>query len=138
MTDKFQPLLESTKFQLLNESERASMKILLENADVEQQRLITEGTLSGDVAQFTPILLPLVRRVYPQLIANEILGVQPMTSPTGYIYALTNQYLGTDNNKAAVNSKGAILQLDTVTGLNVGDVISTEASPTPATDPTAT
>jgi len=58
--------------------------------------------LSGDVAQFTPILMPMVRRVYPNLIANEILGVQPMTMPTGFIYALTNEYTGT----GAASAKG--------------------------------
>jgi hypothetical protein len=67
---------------------------MLENTEIEQNRLITEGTLSGDVAQFTPILMPMVRRVYPNLIANTILGVQPMPMSTGYIYAMTNEYTG--------------------------------------------
>ena len=41
----------------------------------------------------------MVRRLYPTLIANEILGFQPMTMPTGYIYALVNHYSGTQDNK---------------------------------------
>lgn len=138
MTDKLNMLLESPKYAPLDDSNKATMKLMLESASAEQTRLVNESTWSGDVAQFTPILLPLVRRVYPQLIANEILGVQPMTMSTGYIYALANRYVGDDNNKASPNAKGAILRLDTTTGLKAGDVLSTEATPDAETDPTAT
>ena len=104
-------LVESSKYAPLSNSDSASMQIFLENTEREMQGLINEGTLTGDVAQFTPILLPLVRQVYPQLIANELLGVQPMSMPTGYVYALTNQYLGTDNNKANPNAGAKIYVL---------------------------
>jgi hypothetical protein len=93
-----QALLESEKYTPLTSSDSASMKLMLENTETEQNRLIAEGTLSGDVAQFTPILMPMVRRVYPNLIANEILGVQPMPMSTGYIYAMTNEYTGDSVN----------------------------------------
>jgi len=99
--EEIQALLESSKYAPLTASDSAAMKLMLENTEKEYHRLVAEGTLSGDVAQFTPILMPMVRRVYPNLIANELLGVQPMTMPTGFIYALTNQYTGTGNNKAA-------------------------------------
>jgi hypothetical protein len=92
--DHIKALLESSKYTPLSTSEAAAMKMMLENTEKEHSRLISEGTLSGDVAQFTPILMPIVRRVYPNLIANELLGVQPMSMPTGFIYALTNQYTG--------------------------------------------
>lgn len=94
-----QALLESSKYAPLTASDSAAMKLMLENTEKEHARLVSEGTLSGDVAQFTPILMPMVRRVYPGLIANEILGVQPMSMPTGFIYALVNQYIGDANNK---------------------------------------
>ena len=99
LTEKFADLVESEKYTNLTESDKAMMAAMLENTEKENERLVNEGTLSGDVAQFTPILMPMVRRVYPNLIANELLGVQPMSMPTGFIYALTNQYTGTDNNK---------------------------------------
>jgi hypothetical protein len=94
-----QALLESSKYAPLSASDSAAMKLMLENTEKEHARLVSEGTLSGDVAQFTPILMPIVRRVYPGLIANEILGVQPMSMPTGFIYALVNQYVGDADNK---------------------------------------
>ena len=105
-------LIESAKYAHLNQSDAASMKVLLENTDRELQNLVNEGTLTGDVAQFTPILLPLVRRVYPNLIANELLGVQPMSMPTGYVYSLVNQYLGTGNNKATAAKPAKIYVLE--------------------------
>ena len=104
MNEKFKDLLESAKYAPLNGSDSAAMGLLLENAERDLNQLISEGTLAGDVAQFTPILMPMVRRVYPTLIANELLGIQPMTMPTGFIYALTNQYVGTNNNHANPNA----------------------------------
>ena len=107
--DNIQALLESSKYTELSASESAAMKLMLENTEKEHARLVNEGTLSGDVAQFTPILMPMVRRVYPNLIANELLGVQPMSMPTGFIYALTTQYTGTGNNSANPNGDAAIV-----------------------------
>ena len=103
--EKIQALLESTKYAPLSAADSVAMKLMLENTEKEHAKLIAEGTLSGDVAQFTPILMPMVRRVYPNLIANELLGVQPMAMPTGFIYALTNQYTGDADNGANGNLK---------------------------------
>lgn len=121
-------LIESSKYAPLHESDSAMMKLMLENTEKEHQRLINEGTLSGDVAQFTPILMPMVRRVYPNLIANELLGVQPMSMPTGFIYALTNQYTGTGNNKAFPNAGQIIILADVDHGLVEGDKIGTDGT----------
>lgn len=88
-------ILESEKYgSALTGASRDTMIQLFENTQADVQKQLTEGTLTSDIAQFTPILLPMVRRIYPQLIANELLGVQPMSMPTGYMYALVNQYLG--------------------------------------------
>lgn len=127
MNEKFKDLLESTKYTALSSSDKNAMGLLLENTDKELTQLITEGTLAGDVAQFTPILMPMVRRVYPTLIANELLGIQPMTMPTGFIYALTNQYIGTNNNNANPNSKAIIVELDGATTKVEGNTVFTDA-----------
>ena len=91
---KARDVLNSTKYKPLTESQRADMSLMLRNTQSELKNMLNEGTMSSDIAQFTPIILPMVRRVYPNLIANELLGVQPMAMPTGYIYALVNQYIG--------------------------------------------
>lgn len=98
MDENIKALVESKKYRGLARSDAAAMNVLLENTQNEHKRLVNEGTVSGDIAQFTPILMPLVRNAYPMLIANEILGVQPMTQPTGYMYALVNRYTGDSNN----------------------------------------
>lgn len=126
--DNIQALLESSKYTELSASESAAMKLMLENTEKEHARLVNEGTLSGDVAQFTPILMPMVRRVYPNLIANELLGVQPMSMPTGFIYALTTQYTGTGNNSANPNGDAAIVELDGATSVVEGDTVFTNGT----------
>jgi hypothetical protein len=74
---------------------RSSTAVLLEN-----QRLINEiSTDTSDVAQFKRISIPLVRRIYPQLIANKIVSVQPLLGPTGLVYYLRFRY---SSNKGAI------------------------------------
>jgi len=73
---------------------RSATAVLLEN-----QRLMNEtSTDTGDVAQFKRISIPLVRRIYPQLIANKIVSVQPLLGPTGLVYYLRFRY---GSNKGA-------------------------------------
>ena len=80
---------------------RSCTAVLLEN-----QRLFNEvSTDTGDIAQFKRISIPLVRRIYPQLIANKIVSVQPLLGPTGLVYYLRFRYStnkgqtrGADNN----------------------------------------
>jgi hypothetical protein len=82
---------------------RSNTAVLLEN-----QRLINESaTDTGDVAQFKRISIPLVRRVYPQLIANKIVSVQPLLGPTGLVYYLRFRY-GSDKGaiRGASNKVG--------------------------------
>lgn len=74
--------------------DRQTAAVLLEN-----QRLINEqSTDTGDIAQFKRISIPLVRRIYPQLIANKIVSVQPLLGPTGLVYYLRFRY---SSNKGA-------------------------------------
>lgn len=128
LTEKYAELLESTKAPALNESDKATMALLLENSSNEVARLMAEGTVSADIAQFTPIMMPLVRRIYPNLIANELLGVQPMAMPTGYIYSLTNEYRGDDDTKQVGAfgaqiieiSAGTLVDGDAITGATSG------------------
>lgn len=78
-----------------NRYERSTTAVLLEN-----QRLVNESmTDTGDIAQFKRISIPLVRRIYPQLIANKIVSVQPLLGPTGLVYYLRFRY---SSNKGAM------------------------------------
>lgn len=74
---------------------RRNTAILMEN-----QRLFNEqSTDSSDIASFKRISIPLVRRIYPQLIANKIVTVQPLLGPTGLVYYLRFRY---SSNKGAM------------------------------------
>lgn len=59
------------------------------------------GAATGTVAGYDPVLISLVRRAMPQLIAYDICGVQPMTQPTGLIFAMKSRY-GTQNGDEAL------------------------------------
>lgn len=77
-----------------NKWDRQCAAVLLEN-----QRLVNEqSTDTGDIAQFKRISIPLVRRIYPQLIANKIVTVQPLLGPAGLVYYLRFRYA---SNKGA-------------------------------------
>jgi len=101
MSKDFKALLESEKFAKLDESSMNTLNAIMESTAKETERMIAEGTIASDVAQFTPFLMPMLRKIYPQLIANELLGTQPLSGPTGFIYALTNRYLGNAKNGIA-------------------------------------
>jgi hypothetical protein len=58
---------------------------------------------AGPVAGFDPILISLVRRSLPNLIAYDICGVQPMTGPTGLIFAMRTKYAGQAGTEAFYN-----------------------------------
>jgi len=94
----FKQLLESDKYAPLSESQAHTLSAIMKNTAEDTKRQLSEGTIASDVAQFTPFLMPMLRKVYPALIANELLGVQPLAGPTGFIYALTNRYLGNAAN----------------------------------------
>lgn len=120
-------LISSQKYGKLNNIAEQDVRRLMENTRNDVEKVLTEGTLTADIAQFTPILLPIVRRVYPNLIAHSILGVQPMSMPTGYIYAWVNKYTGDGTNKVSPAGKCVIVELeDDETTANVGDVVNTD------------
>jgi len=58
---------------------------------------------TGGVAKFDPVLISLVRRAMPQLIAYDIAGVQPMTQPTGLIFAMKSRYSTQGGTEALFN-----------------------------------
>jgi len=58
------------------------------------------GGATGGVAGFDPVLISLVRRAMPQLIAYDVAGVQPMTQPTGLIFAMKSRYTTPDGVEA--------------------------------------
>ena len=77
----------------LQGNRRASMGVCLENTRKYLAESATAGaTSAGNVATLNRVILPVIRRVMPTVIANEIVGVQPMTGPVGQIHTLRVRY----------------------------------------------
>ncbi len=74
-----------------------TMGVILENAKREmlKESATAGATQAGNIASINKVMLPLIRRVMPSVIANEIMGVQPMTSPVGQIHTLRARYADT-------------------------------------------
>ena len=77
----------------LQGSRRTTMGVILENTRRHLAENATAGaTQAGNVATLNRVILPVIRRVMPTVIANEIVGVQPMTGPVGQIHTLRVRY----------------------------------------------
>ena len=77
----------------LNGSKRTTMGVILENTRKHLMENATAGaTAAGNVATLNRVILPVIRRVMPTVIANEIVGVQPMTGPVAQIHTLRVRY----------------------------------------------
>ena len=111
MSQLIESLINSEKMPALNEADIHNTSIVLENQETECERLISEGTASGDVQQFIPIFMPLARRVMPQLIANELMGVQHLTMPQGYIFSVAFRYTGANSVGARPDTNSCIIQV---------------------------
>lgn len=128
LVEKHEQAISSAQFEPLSEAQKPGMGVLLENADIEAKKLISEGTLSGDIQTFTNILMPLVRRSQPALIANQLATVVPMSGPTGYIYSMTNRYIGDNvNGLVSPTAGGQIVVVEDASGINVGATIAAGA-----------
>ncbi len=77
----------------LSGNRRQSMAVCLENTRKYLAESATAGaTSAGNIATLNRVILPVIRRVMPTVIANEIVGVQPMTGPVGQIHTLRVRY----------------------------------------------
>jgi len=77
----------------LQGSKRTTMAVILENTKKHLMETATSGaTAVGNVATLNRVILPVIRRVMPTVIANEIVGVQPMTGPVAQIHTLRVRY----------------------------------------------
>ena len=86
----------------LEGSRRSSMSVVLENTKKYLAEAASTGaTASGNVATLNRVILPVIRRVMPTVIANEIVGVQPMQSPVGQIHTLRVRYAETVTSTAS-------------------------------------
>ena len=124
LQEKWDPILEHSELDPIKDTYRKAVtSVLLENQErflKEERGLVTEAaptnslggtgysggsTATGPVAGFDPVLISLIRRSMPKLIAYDICGVQPMTGPTGLIFAMrSTKGTNRDINNSAVET----------------------------------
>ena len=90
--DKWQPVMEHEDLPKIEDATKRAITLrLLEN----QEKALQEANVTGaNVDNWDPILISLVRRAMPQLMAYDTIGVQPMSGPTGLIFAMKSHYTG--------------------------------------------
>jgi len=126
LQNKWKPILEHADLTAIKDSHRRGVTaVLLENteralreggASYGRQSLLSEGDLpvnamagssstaaDGSIDTFDPVLISLVRRAMPNLIAYDICGVQPMTGPTGLIFAMRARYANQTSTETFYN-----------------------------------
>ena len=100
LQEKWQPVLEHPDLPKIEDAyKRAVTTVILENQEKsvrEDRSFMSEAApanaTGSSVDNFDPVLISLVRRAMPNLIAYDICGVQPMTGPTGLIFAMKSRF----------------------------------------------
>jgi len=111
LQEKWQPVLEHNDLPEIKDSYRKAVTtIILENQEKalrEDRGFLGEAAptnaTGASVDNWDPILISLVRRAMPNLIAYDIAGVQPMTGPTGLIFAMRSRYASQTGTEAFYN-----------------------------------
>ncbi len=120
LIEKWSPVLNHDALPEIKDNYRKEVTaVLLENQEREFAKTLSEaapanaggtgiglggaGAATGTVAGYDPVLISLVRRAMPQLIAYDVCGVQPMTQPTGLIFAMKSRYTSQNGDEALFN-----------------------------------
>ena len=101
LIEKWSPVLnEESAGNIKDHHRKAVTAAVLENQEIalKEEGMINEAAptmATGAVQNWNPVLIALVRRAMPNLMAYDICGVQPMTGPTGLIFGRKSRYKGT-------------------------------------------
>ena len=139
LQEKWQPVLEHPDLPKIEDSyKRAVTTIILENQEAalrEDKAYLSESApvnamSGGQMDTWDPILISLVRRAMPNLIAYDVCGVQPMTGPTGLIFAMRSSFTSQDGAEALVDESMPDISNQNAAGtIGGGDVGATETNP---------
>ena len=139
LQEKWQPVLEHPDLPRIEDSyKRAVTTLILENQEKamrEDRGFLAETAPvnsmgGGQMDTWDPILISLVRRAMPNLIAYDVCGVQPMTGPTGLIFAMRSSLASQDGAEALVDESFPDVSNQNAAGtIGGGDVGATETNP---------
>ena len=148
LQSKWQPVLEHPELDAIKDPyKKAVTAMILENQQkaILQERMQLNETdsgptnVTGGIKNYDPILISLVRRALPNLIAYDVAGVQPMTGPTGLIFAMRARYDNQSGSEAFFNEANTVFSGNTST-LNpygFGGTKTTDTAVSPVADFTA-
>jgi hypothetical protein len=139
LQEKWQPVLAHPDLPEIKDSyKRAVTTIILENQEKairEDRQFMTEAaptnsSFGGNASldSWDPILISLVRRSMPNLIAYDICGVQPMTGPTGLIFAMRARIQSMDGAEALADEPTMLSNQDAAGDTGGGDIAGTNPS----------
>jgi len=144
LQEKWQPVLEHPDLPRIQDSyKRAVTTLILENQEKamkEDRGFLSETAPAnsmggGQMDTWDPILISLVRRAMPNLIAYDVCGVQPMTGPTGLIFAMRSSLASQDGAEALVDESFPDTSNQNAAGtIGGGDVGTTETNPSVLND----
>ena len=132
MSELLESRWQDTKTALLeglSGTKKAVMDSTLENTRRYLAETATAGaTSAGNVATLNRVILPVIRRVMPTVIANELVGVQPMTGPVGQIHTLRVRYSDTVGSGAS----GATAGEEALSPFKIAEAYSGDGTNAPA------
>ena len=145
LQEKWQPVLQHPDLPEIKDSyKKAVTSVILENQEKamkEDASFLSEAApnnaTGANINNYDPILISLVRRAMPNLIAYDICSVQPMTGPTGLIFAMKSRFGAQDGTEALFNEPNAGFSNDdaagdlnstTMTGTNPGLLVNASGS----------
>ena len=133
LMEKWTPVLEHTDLENIQDSHKKAVTArLLENQEIaaREEAAAVQGTFLGEDApanatgsnidNFNPVLISLVRRAMPNLIAYDIAGVQPMSGPTGLIFAMKSKYSTQNGSEALFDEANTAFSGDSSVTQEVG------------------
>ena len=145
LQEKWSPVLEHPDLPQIEDAYKRSVTtVILENQEKalrEDAAFLSESVPTSNtsgVQNWDPILISLVRRAMPNLIAYDICGVQPMTGPTGLIFAMRARHLSMDGEEALVDEttgaaangfSGDFSNQNAAGTMGCGDIGASESNP---------
>ena len=140
LQDKWQPVLEHPDLPKIGDAyKRAVTTVILENQEKavrEDSNFMTEAApanaTGASINNWDPVLRSLVRRAMPNLIAYDICGVQPMTGPTGLIFAMKSRITSQAGAEALFNEATSSFSGDNATSNATGGSASSHSGSNPS------
>jgi len=133
LVEKWSPVLNEESAGTIKDAHRKAVTaVILENQErafqeeaAQNTNMLTEaapGNSTSSAANWNPVLISLVRRALPNMMAYDVCGVQPMTGPTGLIFAMKSRYGtgNTSNDEALYNEANTTWSGDSSTAQSAG------------------